>query len=78
MSDAVMLSIAFAIIAAMFGVLCAVLGWLGNRIYNKVDEMSKSLNAMAGELHARINGIDRRVTIVETKCSTNHDFKGGQ
>lgn len=69
MSDATLLAIAASLVAAMFGLLCAILGWLGNRIYNKVDEMAKSLTAMAGELHNRINGIDRRVTVVETRFS---------
>lgn len=78
MSETALLSIALAVLAAMFGILMAILGWLGNKIYNKIEEMTKSLNTMAGELHSRINGIDRRVTVVETKCATNHTGKGGQ
>ena len=26
----------------------------------------------AGELHDRINGLDRRITVVETRCKTQH------
>lgn len=72
MNETAMLTIAASLVAAMFGLLCAILGWLGSRIYNKVDEMAANLTKMAGELHDRINGIDRRVTVVETKCETNH------
>lgn len=81
MSDTTLLAIAASLVAAMFGLLCAILGWLGNRIYNKVDEMAKNLTTMAGELHTRINSIDTRVVAVETKldmgvhCSTNPGFK---
>lgn len=72
MSDHIILTIAAGLVATMFGLLCAILGWLGNRIYSKVDEMSGNLVKMAGELHDRINGIDRRVTVVETRCGSNH------
>lgn len=78
MNETTLLALAASLVAAMFGLLCAILGWLGNRIYNKVDEMSKSLTSMAGELHTRINGIDRRVTVVETRCMDTHPgFKSG-
>ena len=67
MSETQLLTICAALVAAMFGLLCAILGWLGNRIYNAVDEMRKAINQMAGELHGRINGIDGRLIKVETK-----------
>ena len=72
MNELTLLAIASSLTAAMFGVLCVVLGWLGNRIYIKVDEMTKAIQIMATELHERINGIDRRVTVVETRCDVSH------
>lgn len=72
MSETMLLTISASLLVAMFGLLCSILGWIGNRIYNKVDEMATNLEKMAGELHDRINGIDRRVTVVETKCGSNH------
>ncbi|OGT54234.1 MAG: hypothetical protein A3E01_00155 [Gammaproteobacteria bacterium RIFCSPHIGHO2_12_FULL_63_22] len=78
MNETMLLALAASLVAAMFGLLCAILGWLGNRIYNKVDEMSNSLTSMASELHTRISGIDRRVTVVETRCmDTYPGFKAG-
>lgn len=81
MSEAQLLGIALALVAAMFGILCAILGWLGSMIYKKVDEMSTNFVEMAAELHTKINGIDKRVVEVETKLdmgvlfSTNPNFK---
>lgn len=72
MSDTVLLTIASALVATMFGILVALLGWMGSRVYSKLDEMSNTMHSIAGELHNRINGLDRRVTIVETKCGANH------
>ena len=68
MSDTQLLAISASLVATLFGVLVTVLGWLGNKFYAKLDEISKNLVDMAGELHDRINGLDRRVTKVETRC----------
>lgn len=68
MSDTQLLAISASLVATLFGVLVTVLGWLGNKFYAKLDEISKNLVDMAGELHDRINGLDRRVTKVETQC----------
>ena len=68
MSDTQLLAISASLVATLFGVLVTVLGWLGNKFYAKLDEISKNIVDMAGELHDRINGLDRRVTKVETRC----------
>ena len=62
-----MLTVAGALVAAIFGVLLAVLGWIGNKLYAKLEDIASSLHAISGELHERINGLDRRTTRVETK-----------
>lgn len=66
MSEAAMLAIAASLVATLFGILVAIIGWLGNKFYSKLDEISKNLIAMAGELHERINEVDRRLVRVET------------
>ena len=66
MNEAMLLTIAASLVATLFGVLVAIIGWLGNKFYAKLDEISKNLIVMAGELHERINGIDRRLVRVET------------
>lgn len=72
MSETVLLTIAASLVATLFGLLVAVLSWLGNKIYTKLEEMASTMHAIAGDLHERINGLDRRVTVVETRCNSNH------
>lgn len=66
MNETLLLTIAASLVATLFGVLVAIIGWLGNKFYAKLDEISKNLVQMAGELHERINGLDRRLVRVET------------
>lgn len=66
MNDTFLLTISASLVATLFGVLVAIIGWLGNKFYAKLDEISKNLVHMAGELHERINGLDRRLVRVET------------
>ena len=63
-----MLTIAGALLAAVFGVLMSVLTWIGNKLYTKLEQITTTLTQIAGELHERINGLDRRTTTLETKC----------
>ena len=80
MTENMLLILAISLVGVFFGLLMAVLGWIGNKLYNKVDEMSKNLVAMAGELHERINGIDSRlirVEAVEAMCNGNPTRRKG-
>lgn len=72
MTDAHLFTVTGWLVASLFGLLCAILGWIGNKIFTKLESMSEGLSAIASELHEKVNGIDRRLTIVETKCTTNH------
>lgn len=67
MSDTFLLTIALGLVATLFGLLISLLSWIGSRLYGKLDEMSKSLNTIKAELHQRITGLDRRVTVIETR-----------
>ena len=62
-----MLTIAGALLSAVALMLMWVLGWIGNKLYSKLEEITRSLNKIAGDLHDRINSHDRRITTVETK-----------
>jgi len=64
-----MLTMAAALVATMFGLLCSIIGWIGSRAINAIDQMKEKLNEVASELHQRINGLDRRITVVETEYS---------
>ncbi len=70
MNETQLLTIACMLVATLFGILVAIIGWLGNKFYTKLDEISKNLVTMAGELHDRINGLDRRTTILETRIGS--------
>lgn len=76
MTDTQLLTIASSLVATLFALLIMMTGWLGNKFYNKLDEISRNLTAMAGELHNRINGIDRRLVKVETHCESLHNGNG--
>ena len=76
MTEAMILTIASSLVATLFALLIALLGWLGNKVYEKLSEISRNLIEMAGELHERINGLDRRVTVVETRCQDMRNSDG--
>lgn len=67
MNDTLLLTIAASLVATLFGVLIAILGWMGNKVYVKLDEMARTMHTIAGDLHTRISGIDIRLVRVETK-----------
>lgn len=72
MNDTLILTLASSLVATLFGLLVTLLGWLGNKIYTKLDDMSKTMSAISADLHGKISDLDRRVTRVETRCSSNH------
>lgn len=70
-----MLTLAGALVAAVFGVLLAVLGWIGNKLHAKLEAITSTLDRIAGDLHERISGLDRRITRVETICEADKECK---
>ena len=65
MSEISLLTIASALVAAMFGLLCCILGWIGSQTIAEI----KLLNSA-------ILGIDKRLTVVETICELQHAASG--
>lgn len=77
MTETQMLTMAATLVAAMFGLLATVLGWIGSRTISALDAVRDKLDEMASELHNRINALDRRVTVVETyQQACPHGHKG--
>ena len=72
MNDAQLLTIACSLVATLFGLLVAIIAWGGSRVISKLEDVAAKLNTMAVELHARINDIDVRVSVIETKCGSRH------
>lgn len=71
------------IAAGLFAVLMAVLGFFGSKIVQKLDDGVVMLHAVADQLrvnikdvaetvHVRINKLDTRVSVIETKCGLFH------
>ena len=66
MSDNFIISIATSLVAVFFGVLVAVLGWIGNKIYASLENVSRGLRDMEKELMLKLTDMDRRITRVES------------
>lgn len=67
MDSSTLLTIALSLVAALFGVLSVVIGWVGSRVVGKQDEMIGKLDAVKDELHSRITNMGMRLVKVETK-----------
>lgn len=84
-----------AIVGFLFVTLCGLVGWIGVRIFNRLDEIGKAqmenyrdfctriegfyakISDGDNILHGRITEMDRRLTRVETRCTTHHgEFNG--
>ena len=85
MSETAMLTLAGMLVAALFGVLTAIVGWIGSRVVEKLDalvemlhelreELHDKINTTSAELHGRINKLDIRTTAVEARCGVQHDL----
>lgn len=72
------------IVGSVLMVLVGLVGWIGTRIFAKLDRLSdqqsdmqsglqRQINEGDNVLHHRVNELDRRVTRVETRCSMEHD-----
>ena len=70
-----LLTLAAALVSVLFGMLTALVGWVGNKVVGKLDDVVKKLGEVSAELHERINGLDRRVTVVETRCGAQHNAR---
>lgn len=75
MTETQLLTIAASLVAVMFGLLTSVLAWVGGRLYAKVEEMNKTMHDIAAGLHEKFNGLDKRVTVVETMMRDGHERK---
>ena len=77
MTEAQVHTLAASLVAALFGILATVIGWMGARVIVRLDEMVAKLGEVAGELHTRINGLDTRLVRVETQVGDGVLFQKG-
>jgi uncharacterized protein YjeT (DUF2065 family) len=73
MNEINLLTLASSLVATLFGLLIMLLGWLGNKLYDKISSLSEAMGRVEGTLHKRITDIDRRLTAVETRCNMHHE-----
>ena len=73
MTETAALTIALGLVATLFGLLTAILSWTGAKVIARLDAVVDKLDKVASELHARINGIDNRLTVVETEIGHKAD-----
>ena len=71
MSDAQLLTLSAQLVAALFGLLTLILGWMGNKLSTKLDSMTSIFD----EIKREIQKIDNRVTRLEERCRYEHDGK---
>jgi len=69
MSEAQIITILLSLVATFFGLLVVIISWLGNKVYEKLSEMAKTMHGIEIDLHGKITQLDRRITRVETKLS---------
>ena len=65
MSEISLLAIACSLVAAMFGLLCCLLGWVGSQAISEIKLLNSALL-----------GIDKRLTVVETTCGLQRAASG--
>lgn len=69
MSDTQLLTLSAQLVAVLFGTLIAVLAWMGNKLYAKLERISEFFD----EIKTEIQKIDSRVTRLEERCRYEHD-----
>lgn len=61
------MQILLGLVATLFGLLVLILGWMGNKVYQKLDEMANTMRSIEDDLRDELLNLDRRVAVVETK-----------
>ena len=65
MTDQAFTALMLSLVGTFFGLLVAVLGWMGNKIYLKLEEVNLNLGKLDRDLTAKVHDIDKRVTRLE-------------
>lgn len=65
MTDQAFTALMLSLVGTFFGLLVAVLGWMGNKIYLKLEEVNLNLGKLDRDLTTKVHDIDKRVTRLE-------------
>lgn len=71
MTDTQLLTLSAQLVAVLFGTLIAVLAWMGNKLYNKLESISQFFDELRRDIHL----IDGRVTRLEERSRYEHDAR---
>lgn len=66
MTDQAFTALMLSLVGTFFGLLVAVLGWMGNKIYLKLEEVNLNLGKLDRDLTTKVHEIDKRVTRLES------------
>ena len=57
------------IIGGLMSVLIIVIGWMGNKLHERLGEINETLATIDRDLRHELSRLDNRLTVVETKIS---------
>jgi hypothetical protein len=77
-SEMFIISLLLGMVATMFGLLTMVVGWFGNRMIAKMDEMHSTVHNIEADIHSKLGQLDKRVTVVETVMRSVHPLVSKQ
>lgn len=66
MSDA---DILMPIVGGLMSVLIIVIGWMGNKLHERLGEINETLATIDRDLRHELSRLDNRLTVLETKIS---------
>lgn len=69
MTDHSLTALLLSLVGTLFGLLVAVLSWIGNKIYTKLDQVNDNLVKIDKDMTNRLSDIDKRVTKLEVAYS---------
>jgi len=72
-SNATVLATLLEIIAGLVAVLIVLLGWIGTRVHDRLDEISKCMQNIDKELRVEITTIQNRVALLEFKDAVSRE-----
>lgn len=69
MADHSLTALLLSLVGTLFGLLVAVLSWIGNKIYTKLDQVNDNLIKIDKDINNKLSDIDKRVTKLEVAYS---------
>jgi hypothetical protein len=65
----------FAMSSGVFGILITLIGWLGNRVVNKLDEISQKIEDVKFESYEKFSDLHTRISKLEHIAASNDVMK---